>query len=194
MNYGITKTFQRNHRFWLWCCVACACVFLTSQKIHADETRMAVRITGLFSPDRAKELREIVSTWPGITLSKLDFDRAEAIFTWDNTKVFSKLQPAQIVASLDDTLRSDSSHTFGVKPASTTPGEQLVKIDIPVVGLDCKACCLAAYEIVARIDGVEQATASFKDGRITARIDSKRTSKSALEAALKERGVTLRNP
>jgi copper chaperone CopZ len=162
--------------------------------MHADETRMAVRITGLFSPDRAKELREIVSTWPSITLSKLDFDRAEAIFTWDNTKAFSKLQPAQIVARLDDTLRSDSSHTFGVKPASTTPGEQLVKIDIPVVGLDCKACCLAAYEIVARIDGVEQATASFKDGRITARIDSKRTSKSALEAALKERGVTLRNP
>ncbi len=194
MNYGITKTFQRNHRVWLWCCVACACVFLTSQEIHADETRMAVRITGLFSPDRAKELREIVSTWPGITLSKLDFDRAEAIFTWDNTKFFSKLQPAQIVARLDDTLRSDSSHTFGVKPASTTPGEQLFKIDIPVVGLDCKACCLAAYEIVARIDGVEQATASFKDGRITARIDSKRTSKSALEAALKERGVTLRNP
>jgi copper chaperone CopZ len=188
------KLRQRQYRLWLLFCMAVTFVFLPCQKILADEVRLAVRITGLFSPDRSKELQEIVTTWPNITLAKLDFDRAEAIFTWDNAKVFNKVQPDQVVARLDDTLRNDSSHTFGVKPASTTPSEQLIKIDIPIVGLDCKACCLAAYEIVARIDGVEQATASFKDGRITARIDSKRTSKSALEAALKERGVTLRNP
>ena len=81
--------------------------------------------------------------------------------------------------------------TFGLKPPSSTPKNQLKRVEIPVLGLDCKACCLAAYEIVARLDGVEQATASFKEGRISALIDPKRIQITQIEAALKERGVTL---
>jgi copper chaperone CopZ len=63
-----------------------------------------------------------------------------------------------------------------------------------VLGLDCKACALAAYESIAKIDGVEQATASFRDGLVTARIDPARTSRAALEEILKKRGVTLKGP
>jgi copper chaperone CopZ len=65
---------------------------------------------------------------------------------------------------------------------------------IPAAGLDCKACCLAAYEAVAAIDGVEQATASFKEGKITALIDPARTDPAKLEDALRKKGVSLGKP
>jgi len=44
---------------------------------------------------------------------------------------------------------------------------------------------------VAKVDGVYQATASFHDGKATALIDPKNTSKEAIEAVLKKRNVTL---
>ena len=50
---------------------------------------------------------------------------------------------------------------------------------------------LAAYEAVANIDGVEQATASFKDGRVTALIDPTKTDRAKLEDALKKKGEFL---
>ena len=66
-------------------------------------------------------------------------------------------------------------------------------VEIPVVGLDCKACCLAAYEAIYKLEGVERATASFKDGLVTAWIDSEKTDRTKLEAALKQRNVTLKD-
>jgi len=106
--------------------------------------------------------------------------------------MFPNVKPADVLTRLDERVRTFSNYTFGLKPLSATPPEQLKRIEIPVAGLDCKPCCLAAYEIVAKIDGVEQATASFKDGRITALIDPAKTDKPKLEAALKQRGVTLK--
>ena len=70
--------------------------------------------------------------------------------------------------------------------------DKLVRIEIGVVGLDCKACSFAAYNIVAGVDGVEQATCSFKDGLITALIDPAKTQKAVLEDTLKKRNVTLK--
>jgi copper chaperone CopZ len=62
-----------------------------------------------------------------------------------------------------------------------------------VLGLDCKGCCLGAYESIAKIEGVEQATASFKLGLVTALIDPAKTNRAALETALKQRNVTLKS-
>ena len=42
------------------------------------------------------------------------------------------------------------------------------------------------------MDGVEQATASFKDGKVTALIDPARTSRDALVDALKKRQVNVK--
>ena len=67
-------------------------------------------------------------------------------------------------------------------------------IEISVAGLDCKACCLAAYEAIYRLEGVEMATASFHEGRVTALTDPEKTDRARLEAALKQRGVTLKMP
>ena len=41
-------------------------------------------------------------------------------------------------------------------------------MEMGVTGIDCKACRLAVYEIVAKLDGDEHATASFKYGLVTA--------------------------
>ena len=59
-------------------------------------------------------------------------------------------------------------------------------------GLDCKGCALAAYESIAKLDGVEQATVNFKVGLVTAMIDPKKTDRAALEAALKQKQVELK--
>jgi len=151
-----------------------------------------VRITGLFAPDREKDLRELFAKWPEFKIVRIDFEFAEAELRFDAATVFPRSKPAEVLAKLNDKVRDASVGTFGVKPLSNVPRDKLTRIEIAVVGLDCKACCLGVYEVVAKIDGVEQATASFKDGRITARIDPAKTDKSKLMAALKERGVALK--
>ena len=104
---------------------------------------------------------------------------------------FKGVKPDKIVESFDQKVRAASNYTLGIQPLCPTPREQLTRIEIPVVGLDCKACCLAAYEAIFKIDGVAQATASFKEGRITALIDPAKTDRAALEAALKKKNVKL---
>jgi cation transport ATPase len=69
--------------------------------------------------------------------------------------------------------------------------EKLKSIEISVAGLDCKACALAAYESIYRLEGVERATVSFREGRVVAVIDPAKTDRAALEAALKKKGVQV---
>ncbi len=71
------------------------------------------------------------------------------------------------------------------------PREELEAIEIPVAGLDCKGCAFGAYKAVIEIEGVEQATASFKLGLIRAWIDPARTNRPALEDALRRRQVEV---
>jgi len=165
---------------------------IPANKAFAEDQKVKVRITGLFSPERELDLRQIMEQWPDIKLTNLDFNYAEAVLTFDSVKLFQKATPDQVLTRLDEKMRSLTQGTFGIKPVSTTPREKLIQVEILVAGLDCKACCLAAYEIVAKIEGVEQATSSFKAGRITALIDPQKTQKPVLEAALKQRGVVLK--
>lgn len=176
----------------LYTAVFGALLFLTSAGAAGDEVTVRMRLLGLFGPERAADLRAIVAEWGGCQIVRLDFDHAEAELRFDPAKLLPGTRPADYVARLDDKLRHASRHTLGAKPLTATPRDRLRRVTIPVAGLDCKACCLAAYEIVARIDGVEQATASFRDGLVTALIDPARTDRSKLEAALKERGVAIR--
>ncbi|OYW12047.1 MAG: hypothetical protein B7Z55_18640, partial [Planctomycetales bacterium 12-60-4] len=91
-------------------------------------------------------------------------------------------------------LRTASQSTFGVRKLCSVPRDKLQLVKIPIVGLDCKGCCLGAYEAIYQLDGVEQATASFKDGLVTAWIDPQKINQSKLEEALKGRGVELPMP
>jgi len=149
------------------------------------------RITGLFGKEREEDLRESVKKMTGVTLVSIDFDYAEATFEYDAAKLFKDSKPKDYLERFDNMLRQASSHTFGVRPLSTTAREKLTRVEIPVLGNDCKGCCLAAYESIFKIDGVEQATASFKEGKVTALIDPARTSRETLEEALKKRQVVL---
>jgi len=153
---------------------------------------MKHRVTGLFSPQRENDLREVVKKLPEVKLMSIDFKYAEATFEYDPDKLLNRPKPEEIPRRFNDLLRPASNHTFGIEPLFTTPKDKLQKVEIPVAGLDCKACCLAAYEIIYKIDGVEQATTSFKDGLITALINPDKTNRAALVEALKNRGVTLK--
>lgn len=150
------------------------------------------RVTGLYNPEREADLREAVKSMKDIAIESIDFDSSEVTFSLDAVKVLGKGTEKQWIERLDNQLKQASHHTFGVKALCATPKEKLTRIEIGVLGLDCKGCELSAYEVIFKIEGVEQATCSFKAGRMTALIDSEKTNKAALEDALKKRSVTLK--
>jgi len=160
----------------------------------AKAERFTYRVLGLFSPDRETDLREAFKDLPDVTLVAVSFDDAEITVEFAPGKVFPGQKPERVVELFDQKLRSATRHTFGVKPRRTVARDKLREVVIPVAGLDCKACCLAAYESVAAIDGVEQATASFKEGRVTALIDPARADRAKLEDALRKKGVQVGKP
>ena len=158
----------------------------------AGEQSFTHRITGLFSHDRETDLRAALEGLPAVKLISVDFDHAEAVFTYDPALAFKDTKSERLVERFNEIIGTATNHTMGVAPLDPTPKDKLTRVDISVAGLDCKACCLAAYESIYKVEGVEQATASFKDGLVTALINPEKTNRNALETALKSRGVTLK--
>lgn len=166
--------------------------------VHAEDkpataVDVKLQVTGLFSSDRVADLQRTVEAIPEIELVSVDFDTAEAVFRYDSAKTFQNAKPDQIIEQLDNLVKPASRYTFGIKSLCKIPRDKLKRIEIPIVGLDCKACCLAVYETVYKLEGVEQATASFKQGLVTAWIDPEKTAPEKLEEALIQRNVTLKN-
>ncbi len=149
------------------------------------------QITGLFAQERVQDLRELFKTLPQFKLVDVDFETAEATIAYDPAKAFPNAKANQVVEQFDNLLRNASKHTFGVKPLCTLDSARLKLVEIQVIGLDCKGCCLGAYDAIYRLKGVEYATASFKVGKVTARIDPEKIDRTELETALKQRGVQL---
>ena len=159
----------------------------------AESQPVKHRITGLFSPDREADLKKVFAEKiPEVKLVSVDFKNSEATFEYDADKLFNKPKPEQLIERFDNVLRTHTLGTFGIRAICTIPKDKLEFIEIPIVGLDCKGCCLAVYETIYKIDGVEQATASFKDGLVTARINPEKTNRAALEEALKMKHVELK--
>ena len=175
-------------------------LLVTTMMFAADDTPaepqpVKHRVTGLFSPDRESDLKKVFAEKiPEVKLVSIDFKNSEATFVYDADKLFNKPKPEQLIERFDNLLRTHTLGTFGIRAVCATPKDKLKFVEIPIVGLDCKGCCLAAYESIYKIDGVEQATASFKDGLATAWIDPKKTSQAELEDALKKRNVQLKTP
>jgi copper chaperone CopZ len=179
-------------QYWRAICVVC-CSLIVGALGLAEELPIAKhQVTGLFSKERIPDLQKTILKLPGIELVKVQFATAEAEFRYNAAKVFPNTPPEKITERFDNMLRDASRHTFGIKPLCATPRDKLQLVEIPVLGLDCKACCLAAYEAVYKLEGVEQATASFKDGLVTAWIYPETTDADKLKAALKQRNVTLK--
>ncbi len=151
------------------------------------------QITGLFAPDREKDLRDVFEQkLSQFKLISIDFKNAEASFDYDPTKIFPGAKPEQIIERFDNELRNATRHTFGAKPLRTIEKDKLKLVEIPIVGLDCKACSFAVYEMVYRLKGVEMATASFKEGKLTALIDPEKIDRTEIEMTLKQRGVQFK--
>ena len=156
--------------------------------------RITYRVIGLFSPDREKALRAGFEELADFKLIAVNFEDAEITIEFAPAKLWPGQKPERVTELVNDRVRGATNHTLGVKPRRTVTGDKLQSVVIPVAGCDCQACCLAAYEAVANVDGVYQATASFKDGRVTARIDPAKTDKAKLEDALRKKGVDVVKP
>ncbi len=157
------------------------------------EVTARYQVTGLFCKERVADLKEAVEKVPGVKLARVDYENAEAAFRYDPKEAFPGARPEDVVKRLDDKVRAASNHTFGVRPLRKAPRDKLKLVEIKVAGCDCKACSLAAYEAVYRLEGVEQATASFREGRVTALIDPAKTDRAKLKVALLKRGVTVKD-
>ena len=151
------------------------------------------QITGLFCIEREPDLREVFEQkLPQFQLKSIDYANAEASFDYDPTKIFPGAKPEQIIERFDNELRNATRHTFGAKPLRTIERDKLKLVEIPIEGLDCKACSFAVYEMVYRLKGVEMATASFKEGQLTALIDPEKIDRTEIEMTLKQRGVQFK--
>src|SRR5687768_12261731 len=141
-------------------------LFILPSRAAAPET-VRYQVTGLFMKEREAGLQALVAKITDTKFVRVDFENGDCYFEYDAAVAFAKVKPDQIGQRLDSLVKSASSNTFGIKPVRTVPRDQLKLIEIPVAGLDCKACSLAAYEAVFRLEGVEQAMASFREGRVT---------------------------
>jgi copper chaperone CopZ len=171
--------------------VVCLCYTQRASAEDSVKSQGKFRVFGLFSPDREQDLRQVMEKLPDVTLVDVDFSTGEATFEFDIKKVFGSPTPEQIPERLNHQLRSVSNSTFGVKPLCTIPRDKLEMIEIPVYGLDCKACSFACYKMLAETEGVEYAVASFKEQRAKVLIDPTKTNRAALEKLMKEREVSL---
>lgn len=160
----------------------------------AESRVLRVRVVGLFSPSRVETLREAAASIEEASLQDVDFDDAHATFEILPDKGWKDVPADQLAERIDQALRQASRSTISAAPASETPAERLERAEIAAGGCVCRACELAAYEAVTRVEGVEWATVSFSDSRIVVRFDREKTNRAALETALKERGVTLLDP
>ena len=165
--------------------------------LHAEEQTGTYRLFGLSAAEREADLREVLAKVPEVTLVSLDAAKAEVTLRFEAEKLFpptkAKQPPAadKITARLDTLIGTASTRTFGITERSTVPADKLTKVEILIGVLDCKGCRYAAYQAVAKLDGVERATVSATPSAIIAWIDATKTKREALEEALKKVRVDL---
>ena len=172
----------------------CTCAALSADEKTAEGPQVfRHHVVGLFSPDRAEDLREATGYIPEVCLVKVDFANGEAEFRYDPAKAFPGAKPEQIVERFNNLMQHHVPHsTFGIRKLREKPLAEYTYVEIPIAGLDCKGCAYAAYDAVIRVEGVERATADFRQGLATAHFDPAKTNREAIEAALKQRGVELK--
>jgi len=160
----------------------------------ADD-QMEVQVAGLFMPDRVESFGAVIEQFPEAKLLKLEFKTAQATIAFAaDSDLFRNANTEQIVERLNNRIRQLSGQTLGVKPQSDIPRDKLERVEFAILGLDCKACSFAVYDILARVEGVQQATANFADGRAIAWINPAKTNRDALEKVLRNRRVQLKSP
>ena len=181
------------------CIVVLSSMVLGTSLARAEEQTGIYRLIGLSAPEREVDLREVMKTVPDVALVSLDAAQAEVTLRFDpeklNLPTKAKQPPTaeKITERLSSLLGQASKNTFNLTARSTVPADKLTTVEIPIGVLDCKGCRYAAYQAVAKLDGVERATVSAKPSAIIAWIDATKTKREALEEALKKARVELVN-
>jgi copper chaperone CopZ len=184
-----------------WCqLLPIIAIMLASRSAVAEELKVQYRLTGLFQPDRVDDLRRQAGSLlidekdgrPDLKLVEVNYDAAVVTFAYDtNSKHFKNQKPEQVLERINGLLSNVSKGSFKAFPLSKPKPDQLKEVRIAVAGLDCKGCAYSAYRSIATIEGVDHAVVSFKDGQVTAWIDSAKTNRDALVAALKKAEVDV---
>ena len=164
------------------------------KKPASKPERITYRVTGLFDKSREAVLREAFVELTDFKLIDIDFAEAEVTLEFDPQRLYPGQKPERVAELVSDKVRGATHHTFAIHPRRTVSRDKLQEVSITASGCDCKACNLAAYEAVAAVEGVYQATASFKEGRVTVRFDPAKTDRAKLEDALRKKGVDLGKP
>ena len=169
-----------------------AFLLLLSVTAAATERSVQYSVRGLFQPDRKVVLINAAKALENCRLVGVDYDTARVTFTYDDeTQGFKKAKPEQVLQQIDNQLRKLTNHTFTLLQPGALPEAGLQRIDFTIEGLDCLGCSYGAYSAVAALEGVDRATASFHDGKLTAFIDPAKTSREALEEVLKKKEIKL---
>jgi copper chaperone CopZ len=168
---------------------------LTAPLLAEEQT---VRIIGLSDASRVNDLREAIKTLPELELVSVDADKAAATLRYDPVALLGKpkpkpeeLAPEKIIERIDNRIGTASIRTFFATAPTGVSEDKLTKVEIKVGVLDCKGCRYGAYIAIAKMDGVERAIVKADSRTLIAWIDSSKTNKEALEAALKKARVEL---
>lgn len=175
-----------------------ACLtLLMANGAFAQPVEFRFRVSSLFQADRVDDLRALMAEkLPDVSISRIDFETGTASFGIETESVpqlKKEPTPEKVRAHLSQLLRTASKGVIDVLPLSDVPEAELVAAVIPVIGLDCKGCSFGAYRVVARVEGVESATASFANGTIRVRFDRRKTSLETIEAALGQARVMIQH-
>ena len=182
----------------LFASVLCA-LSLALPLLHAEEQTGTYRLLGLSAAEREADLREVMQAVPDVALVSLDAAKAEVTLRYELEKLFPTAKPKQppapekITERLSSLIGQASKNTFTVTARSTVSADKLTKVEILIGVLDCKGCRYAAYQSVAKLDGVERATVSATPSAVIAWIDAAKTKREVLEDALKKARVDLLN-
>ena len=167
----------------------------------ADESLVQrYRIIGLSSSERESDLREVVKQLPELQLEGINLDQAEVTLRYDLAKLFpnhkttEKITPEQMLQRLNQVVGGVSSSTFTFAPLPLESNEKLVKLEIQLGLLDCKACRYGAYLAVMKLPGIDRALIAPKTNLLTLWSDATKIERLAIEEALKKANVVLPPP
>lgn len=158
--------------------------------VRAEENERTLRVLGLFQPDQADAFRVAVAELEDLDLVELDYERGEATLR-SAGRFKAGGDPEKQLAALSLQLRIATRGVFELVPTVATPREKLKEVVIPIAGLDCKGCSYGAYLAVHKLEGVARATADFGEGHVTAWLDPKVTTVTALELELTKKRITM---
>ena len=176
--------------------VVAALVSSGAQSPKRQQAGGGIRLTvlGLYSPERVPVFRDAVARLPGVRVLDLDPDTAQATVAVAPTGELRNAPPREVAERLNVAMRKATHAQFGFRLPPQVPSDRLRRVEIRVQGIHCEACNLGIYESFMRVPGVAHATASLRDGVVTALIDPSKTDRKKLVELLQKLSLDVLDP